>query len=78
MCVCDLGVPVRKRDAEGAVTFDPPNVTVLAGNRSAQSLFLGFSIMGVPWHRGLCQMRRMVLCLDPGRFREDLDVVFGP
>jgi len=69
---------VRKRDAEGAVTADPPNVAVVAGNRSAQSLFWRFSIVGVPWHRGLCQMRRMVLCLSPGRSGQGLDVFFGP
>ena len=38
----------------------------------------GFSIVGLPWHRGLCWMLRMVLGLGSGRSRQGLNVVLGP
>ncbi len=34
--------------------------------------------MGLPWHRGVSWMQRLVLGLQPGRSRQGLNVVLGP
>ena len=78
MCVCDLGVSVRKRDEKAGVTFVLRVVAVVGGSRSAPILFWGLSIMGLPRHLGVRRIRRTVLGLDPGRSRQGLDVLFGP
>ncbi len=40
--------------------------------------FRGFSIVGLPWHRGVSWMQRLVLGLQPGRSRLGLNVALGP
>jgi hypothetical protein len=40
--------------------------------------FWGFLIVGLPWPVGMSWMRRMTLCLGPGRSREGTDGLFDP
>ena len=76
--MCDLGVSARNRDAKADVAFVLWVVAVVGGSRSAPILFWGFSIVGLPWHRGASWMRRLVLGLQPGRSGQGLNVVLGP
>ena len=69
---------MRNRDEDAGVGVVLRIVADAGGDCRVQNLFWGFSIVGVPWHRGVCQMRRMLLCLSPGRSRQGLDVLFGP
>jgi hypothetical protein len=69
---------VRERDEVGCATVVLRVSAVVGGGRIAPILFCRFSIMGLPWHLGVRRIRRMVLCLDPGRSRQRLDVLFGP
>ena len=69
---------MRRRDKEAGVAVVFRVVAVVGGSRCAPILFCRFSIMGLPWHLGVCWMRGMVLGLDPGRSRQGLDVLFGP
>ncbi len=78
MCVCVLRVSVSKRDEDAGVGVVLRIVADAGGDCRAQNLFWGFSIVGVPWHRGLCRMRRMLLCRNPGRSGQGLDVLVGP
>ena len=68
---------MRNRDFDGNALFVLRMAAAVGGNRSTPILFLGFSIMGLPWHLGVRWTRRMVLCLNPG-FRQGLDILFGP
>jgi len=53
-------------------------VAVVDGIGGAPIVFWGFSIVGLPWHRGLCRMQGLVLGLQPGRSGQGLNVVLGP
>mgnify|MGYP001813980489 CR=1 FL=1 len=76
--MCDLGVSARIRDEAASVMAVLRIVAVVDGIRGAPILFRGFSIVGLPWHRGLCWMLRMVLGLQSGRLGQGLNVVLGP
>lgn len=52
-------------------------VAVVVLSRSAPILFWDFLMVGLPWHLGVRWTWRMVLCLDPGRSNQRLNVVFG-
>ena len=73
-----LGVSARIRDEVASVMAILRIVAVVDGIGGAPILFRGFSIVGLPWHLGLCRMRRMFLGLQPGRSRQGLNVVLGP
>ena len=72
--MCDLGVSVRVRDADVRIVVP---LRIAGGDHAAQILSRGFLIVRLPWSVGVRLMRGMVLCLGSGRFREELDVVFG-
>ena len=65
---------MRVRDADVRIVV---LLRIVGGDHAAQILSRGFLIVRLPWSVGVRLMRGMVLCLGSGRFREELDVVFG-
>jgi hypothetical protein len=65
---------VRVRDADVRIVV---LLRIVGGDHATQVLSRGFLIVRLPWRVGVRWMRGMVLCLGSGRFREELDVVFG-
>ena len=65
---------MRVRDADVRIVV---LLRIAGGDHAAQILSRGFLIVYLPWSVGVRWMRGMVLCLGSGRFREELDVVFG-
>ncbi len=76
--MCDLGVSVRDRDVQAAVTAALGTVDAMGDSRGAPILFRGLSIVGLPRHLGLRQMWRMVLCPGSGRSGQGPGVLSGP
>jgi hypothetical protein len=65
---------VRVRDADVRIVV---LLRIVGGDHATQILSRGFLIVRLPWPVGVRWMPGMVLCLGSGRFREELDVVFG-
>jgi hypothetical protein len=76
-CVCVLRVLARFRDAGASLTAVLWIVAVVTGRVDAPVVSWSFSIVGLSCQPGVRWTPGMVLCLSPGRFRRELDVVFG-
>ena len=65
---------MRVRDSDVRIVV---LLRIVGGDHATQILSRRFLIVRLPWPDGVRWLRGMVLCLGSGRFREELDVVFG-
>ena len=72
------GVATRVRDAVVGVTLDPRVLRLAGSRRGAPNPFLGLSAVGLLGRFVSDRIRRVRLCLGPGRSREGLKPEHGP
>jgi len=69
---------VHDCDLHVAVTVVVGTAAVRVDGRGGPTLFLGFSIVALPWLLGLLRMRETVLCPGPDRSRQGSNVMTEP
>ncbi len=69
---------MRIRDGDAGVMVVHRVLAFAGGSAGIRSLLWSFSIVRVSWRVGADWMRRMVLYLSSGRFRQGPIAVFGP